>query len=183
MTRSDVILWLDLETTGSKDDALILEVGMAVTGPGPDFRTRDAFSALIWNPARRVEALQMEPVVEKMHTDNGLLVDLLMLGQTPDKVEQRMIRWTNEVLGESTEQVVLAGSGIAHFDRKYVKRDWPWLDQRLAYYMYDTGVLRRMLRMVGIESTVDQEHTPHRALDDVFQHIRETRELLRKVNN
>lgn len=179
MPRDDIILWLDLETTGNKDDALILEVGIVATGPGPEFPVKEAFLGIINHKVPLFPL--MDDVVLSMHQKNGLLDDINLIGQSPEVVASRLETWLDHILGGSSEHVVLAGSGIAHFDRKYIRRDWLWFDTRLAYYMYDIGVLRRMLRMVGIESETDQSQTPHRALDDVFQHIRETRQLLRKV--
>lgn len=176
--RDDIILWLDLETTGSSDSALVLEVGMALTGPGPKFETLDTFMAII-NPGQ-LEA-PMDEVVYQMHTKNGLLADLHVRGETWEAATQRMAAWIDSAFGRSPQHVVLAGSGVGHFDRKFIRRDWPWLDKRLAYYCYDVGVLRRFCRMVGIDAGIDQTLTPHRALDDVFQHIREARTLLEKI--
>lgn len=175
--RDDIILWLDLETTGSGDDALVLEVGMALTGPGPKFETLDTFMEVLRHP----ELPTMVPVVQKMHEDNGLLRDIEVVGKTPDDAAKRMAQYIGDWFGISPQHVVLAGSGVGHFDRKFIRRDWPWLDKRLAYYTYDVGVLRRFCRMVGIEAGIDQSLTPHRALADVDQHIREARRLLEMI--
>ena len=172
--RSDIVLWLDLETSGSDDDALVLEVGMVVTGPGPEFEILDTFQVVQWHPELPV----LDPAVMDMHTKNGLLGDIAH-GSIPPMVVDKMVQWIERTLGVSKQHVVLAGSGVGHFDRKFIKRDWPWLDRRLAYYCYDVGVLRRFLRMVGITSPQTQtEQLSHRALGDVLDHIAEARALL-----
>lgn len=175
--RDDIVLWLDLECTGSSDDALVLEVGMALTGPGPQFDVIDTFME-VFNPG---PLPPMDPVVVKMHTLSKLLDDIPVIGRPPVEGEHRMREWIDFAFGASPQHVIMAGSGVSHYDRKYIRRDWPWLDKRLAYYTYDVGVLRRFARMVGKEAGIDQSLTPHRALADVFQHIQEARKLLEMI--
>jgi len=178
--RDDIVLWLDLECTGSGDDALVLEVGMAITGPGPQFEVLDTFSAII-DPGH---IPVMAPIVQKMHEDNGLLADIPVIGVPPAIAEARMIEWIERTFGISKTHVVLAGSGVGHYDRKYIRRDWPWLDRRLAYYVYDVGVLRRFLRMAGkamVGTGKDKSLLTHRALGDVMDHISEARALLEMI--
>jgi oligoribonuclease (3'-5' exoribonuclease) len=177
--RKDIILWLDLETSDSSDDSLVLEIGMALTGPGPKFESIESFLVVI-DPEQE---LKMTESVTEMHHKNGLLADIPVIGVPATIAEERMKLWIDRMFGISKAHVVLAGSGVGHFDRKFIRRDWPWLDRRLAYYTYDVGVLRRFCRMVGIEAGIDQSLTPHRALDDVYQHIREARTLLKKIGD
>ena len=178
--RDDIVLWLDLETSGSGDDALIFEVGMAVTGPGPNFDILASTDIVLAHTL----PLAMDPVVIDMHTKNGLFEEIKTHGVSAEEAENQISQFIHETFGFSKQHVVLAGSGVGHFDRKFIKRDWPWLDKRLAYFCYDVGVLRRFLRMVGIttpETKTDQ--LTHRALDDVFDHINEARALLEAAQN
>lgn len=178
--RDDIILWLDLETTGTEPDATILEVGIVATGPGPKYETLDTFAAVIQPGEDDTGFATMNSFVTEMHTNSGLLADIPILGRSAPEVGDRMIQWLARVLGISQTPVTLAGSGI-HFDRHYIRRDWPWLDERLTYWHLDVGVLRRFLRTVGLSANIDQSLTPHRAISDVFQHIREARILMGKV--
>ena len=178
--RDDLILWLDLETTGVEPSATILEVGIAATGPGPRYEILDNFLEII-RPTENDAAFEnMNSYVTEMHTKSGLLQDIMFKGSSPADVESRLKLWIDRVLGISEIPVTLAGSGI-HFDRQFIRRDWPWFDTVLTYWNLDVGVLRRFLRTVGISAHIDRDLTPHRALDDVYQHIREARTLMEKI--
>lgn len=73
--KPDALLWLDFETTGiDRASSLPLEVGMECT----DVLGEQSFGSLtrIIRPAS-LDLLDMSPVAFSMHTDNGLLFELL----------------------------------------------------------------------------------------------------------
>lgn len=177
MPRNDAILWIDLETTGSSDAAKVVEFGAAITDQSSNLYILDEFTATLREDDTPWEA----EVVNQMHMKSGLAEDL----KTPDytdvgDLEKAVLRWINNRLGFSTEHIPWGGSGVGHFDSKYIRRDFPYLSKRLTYWVYDVGVMRRMLRLVGIEyKSGDAEIKTHRALDDIRLHIEEAREYLR----
>ena len=73
--KPEALLWLDFETTGTdRDNSLPLEVGMECT----DVLGEHSYGSLhrIIRPDY-LNLLGMSPVAFSMHTDNGLLFELL----------------------------------------------------------------------------------------------------------
>lgn len=73
--KPEALLWLDFETTGTdRNDSLPLEVGMECT----DVLGEHSYGSLhrIIRPDY-LNLLDMGPVAFSMHTDNGLLFELL----------------------------------------------------------------------------------------------------------
>ena len=170
------ILWLDLECTGSGDDEDILEIGVAMTNKELDvLDTRQ-----IVLPMMPDKLENMSEVVVKMHTQNGLISDSMQIGfykNDMDKdmnlaqIDEELSRWVRSFAGG--DHVPLAGSGVSHYDRKYIRRDLPLFDKRLTYWTFDVGVLRRTSEMFGITWPEFHFTKTHRALDDALQHLEE----------
>lgn len=83
--KPEALLWLDFETTGTdRNDSLPLEVGMECT----DVLGEHSFGSLhrIIRPDY-LDLLDMGPVAFSMHTDNGLLFELLNGSAGNDCVE------------------------------------------------------------------------------------------------
>lgn len=181
MTRDDIICWLDLETTGSKDSDAIIEVGMALTDATPELNVLKTYQRVIrpayWNMYRAA----MATVVIDMHTKNGLIAEIDEMdspqyrADSTEPVEQEII----DFLGKIGDHIPLAGSGVCHFDRKYIRRDFPRVDPYFTYWTYDVGVMRRMARLAGLDipHSIEQDK-PHRALDDTLWAIDEARRYL-----
>ena len=196
MSREDVIFWLDLETTGSKASESIIEVGILATDGSPELRPLGEFQSLVepdWENWRAVTGFveQDRVVVRNMHRASGLTSAIEAAKKAEDlpsvvEVEAAILHFVRTVAGTSTDHIPLAGSGVSHFDRQFIRRDWPKFDKRLTYWAYDVGVMRRMLRlsgaMAGLDRTrMDRERRvdlTHRALDDAKDHAQEARTYL-----
>jgi oligoribonuclease (3'-5' exoribonuclease) len=173
------ILWLDLECTGSGDDEDILEIGIALSDK--ELNVIDTRSIVLPMMPDKLET--MAEVVVKMHTVNNLISDSMGLGfysSEMDKsmqlaqIDEELSRWVKQYAGG--DHVPLAGSGISHYDRKYIKRDLPLFNKRLTYYSSpDVGDIRRSLELCGIEWGDFHFTKTHRALDDALQHLEEFR--------
>jgi len=164
------ILWLDLETTGSGDNAAVIEMGAVLTDL--DYNVLGTFQRVYSTLVTKYDKEQIAPVVWKMHKGNGLwdevaIADLAF--HNPD-AEEEFLKW----LGPDKSHILLAGSGVAHFDRRYIKRDWPKVDKRLTYYALDIGVVRRFLKLAGVEFPQIKDNN-HRALSDTFACIEEAK--------
>ena len=185
MVQDNAIVWIDLETTGSSNDADIIEFGAIITDQSPQLEQLGEFTATLFT-----EKMYEAPIVAEMHSKSGLDKDLdnPTFKQIGD-LEKAVLKWINDTVGFSTEHIPWGGSGVGHFDSKYIKRDMPYLSKRLTYWVYDIGVLRRVLRLAGVEYTSesgDSNTKTHRALDDIKQHVQEARdyiELLRERSN
>lgn len=195
MPRNDIILWLDLETSGSKlDESVVLEVGICVTDATPQLNELATFTTIVQHPQGDDAAASsgdilnavpvptdMDPVVRNMHTVNGLLKDLETDRVAPDirEAEKMIVRFLRDHGWSTGEHIPLAGSGVSHFDRPFIRRDWPMFDRMLTYWAYDVGSVRRSLRLAGIElPSGDQTTKSHRALDDARQHADEMRDYI-----
>jgi oligoribonuclease (3'-5' exoribonuclease) len=182
MPRDDAILWIDLETTGSSNEAKILEFGGILTTATPDLEELGRFQTLV--DPYPVDTYEADVVVE-MHKKSGLTDDLKMNSIVLPSVveaEQAILRWINDTIGFSTEHLPWGGSGVGHFDAKYIRRDWLYLAKRLTYWVYDVGVMRRMMRLGGFELPVDDTGAKnHRALDDAEKHAQEARLYLQQI--
>jgi oligoribonuclease len=170
------LAWIDLETTGSDEVADdIIEVGLVVTDESLNPREKRSWTVY---PNRPGLLLAMDDVVVDMHTKSGLLADLLKM---PDEYLLK-IAHVDEVLAGVLEsyltdgKIPLAGSGVSHFDMRFIKRYMPETAKLLTYAPYDIGSVRRFLRLAGVE--ISDANLSHRALDDVEDHIAEARYYL-----
>lgn len=177
------LLWLDLETEGSDLDGgdRILEIGAVVTDP--DLVTLGSFVRPIWNGDVRIR----DRDVTEMHTGSGLLNDVAVHGIPLGQAEEEMIDWLR--FGPEDRdpadrdsgylvngKIVLAGSGVSHFDRRFIRRYIPHLEHRLHYWHIDIGVVRRFMRdIVGIPDPSVEQDKPHRAIADTMLAIGEAR--------
>jgi len=155
------LLWLDLETTGLNPRVgTILMVAAA--------RTDDAgviVDEREWVLFSDVPNISMDPVVFKMHTENGLLA----------RCHSHEGRWTNEVRSELLEFIgpnkpILAGNSI-HFDRGFLTTHMPSVVDALHYRMIDVSALKVAAQVWGLPEY--QKVKKHLALDDVKASIAE----------
>lgn len=174
---SPYIAWFDLETTGSRDDDAIMEIGFVLTDR--DLNEVEARKYLVvphdWNFLRE----RMDDVVVNMHEANGLMTDIILRYPHQSPGAAYADAEISSILRRygGGNHVPLAGSGVGHFDRKYIKRELRETNSLLSYWTLDIGVMRRWLTIWGIEtpgSDLRQAKT-HRALDDIREHIAETK--------
>jgi oligoribonuclease len=170
---NDLLLWLDLECTGSDaEHDSIIEIGCILTTPGLD--PLGEFTAVVEPQPEGYGRMMLNDVVRTMHRDNGLLLDLFAgLGRKQHEVTRDLLEWL-EGLGAQQGKTVLAGSGVGHYDRKFIDRYMPQLSRFLRYWCIDIGVIRRAHDMwVGTTVSTANESKTHRALDDIRCHLKE----------
>ena len=188
--KTDFILWLDLETTGSDPtEDTIIEVGCILTR-WDDLTSLSEFSMVAALPyPADVAELQMDPVVFDMHTQNGLLAEAAEASASIEEVESELLGWMSRMMVSSgvlpyNLSICLGGSGVSHFDSRFVRRDMPKLSGYLTYWSLDVGSVRRMFRRCNpdLMPALTPADKTHRALDDARMHLDEWRhyeELLR----
>jgi oligoribonuclease (3'-5' exoribonuclease) len=179
--EADYLLWLDLETAGSNVVAgdPILEVATILTDR--DLEVLGTFEAVVWpeqwdrddRDTRRLPTT-IDQFVVKMHNENGLWNDCARDGRPLHVVESELILRLSMNRGNSGK-FVLAGSGVSHFDRRFIDYQMPRLAKWLRYYSIDVGVLRRSLELIGCSDLIPpmNEQKTHRAMDDVKLHLDE----------
>lgn len=184
MTTPSHALWVDLETTGTDErTGHVLEVGCVLTplaAPWPTLSTY-RLAVLPSDPSWRE---QMAPVVRRMHTDNGLLDELAEPREALDReqVDKMLRAWRRAVCREFgvEDPLALAGSGVGHFDSRWLRLHFPLFTRGLTFWTLDVGVLRRAFVYAGradvVEGRPDQpEEKRHRGLADALDHLAEWR--------
>lgn len=178
MDNAKAICWLELETTGSDVELdYIMEIGAVMTDFDFEELGETPYSEVIGLPNVGFERVNNNPVVKKMHTENGLLEECKK--SLPFDFDDHFKNWMRSLVPQG--KVILAGSGVSHFDRKFITRYMWQTDRLLTYPMLDIGVVRRYLRYIGIlpENEKWWEPKSHRALDDIRQHLGEARRYKR----
>lgn len=176
----DFIAWIDLECSDTNEYVNpILEVGLIVTDKELNEYEREYW---IINPDEDFPgwADRMSDFVCEMHTKNGLLDDVEAHGVEMAEVDQELA----EVLDKYTTngRLPAGGSGIAHFDMRFIREQLPQAAKRLRYWQIDIGAVRRYLRdLVGLEVGKPSETKTHRALDDIALHVDEARHYKRLI--
>ena len=68
--------------------------------------------------------------------------------------------------------VALAGSGVGHFDRRFIRAQMPRTDKRFTYWAYDLGVIRRLFDRVhpDLVRPLPAGGKAHRGLADALDH-------------
>jgi oligoribonuclease len=174
------LLWIDLETTGTDERAdPIIEIGCILTGW--DLQQVEPFQDIVVPDPTRFPRwrgrLAANDYVHKMHKDNGLLAEI---DQAPSNAGTHAQGVEADVLDllkrhrVKEHQVMLAGSGVSHFDRRFLKMQMPFLDAYLAYPNLDIGIVRRFLEKVcGMHLPELETGKTHRAYDDIVHHLNE----------
>lgn len=170
---SPYIAWVDLECTGNKPEDLIIEIGAVMTDR--DLNELSSQSIPVHVPNGWAQWINMDPFVRQMHTKNGLLDDVFKLGILRTDADAQMTAWIKKYT--AGDHIPLGGSGVSHFDRKYIQKDLPKFDKYLSYWAYDVGTIRRTLKLFGIDASwadTTNDKT-HRAIDDIRAHVEEMR--------
>lgn len=176
MPREDLILFYDLETTGAEDDDDIIEVGIALY-EWPAWKEIDSFSSIVVpTDAGRVR-MEAKDVVREMHRVNGLAAEIDAIFHDGPKAQPFLPFNVDSAIEKMLKpygpsHLIASGSGVMHFDRKFVKQQLPKFDKLITYWALDVGVLRRMWARMGLPTAPDEAKT-HRALQDARVHATE----------
>lgn len=177
MTDITHLLWLDLETTGTdENEDQIIEIGVVLTDL--ELAEIDRYESVVgvYEKVHELLTRTEDRFVLNMHQDNGLLDTLAAgIGRHRAAAEGDVLRMlhTHEV---GSHTVALAGSGVGHFDRRFLAVHMPALDKHLAYPVLDIGTIRRAIQWWAPGWVPDQDGAkPHRALDDVQIHLDDAR--------
>lgn len=178
MTRGPMnICWLDLETTNADENTgAIVEIGAIVTDP--DLREVEEISLLVFPDIDCWEA--MPEVVQRMHEASGLADEIEDAMAQPDRAEAAYVEEADRILRQFLDrhavggQVILAGSGVSHFDHRWIRRHLPRSAKRLTWWAYDVGNVRRFLGSID-EALLRPSpgDKAHRGIVDARDHLNE----------
>lgn len=176
MPDENLILFLDLETTGSDvNNDEVIEVGLVMLD-AESLEEKATLSLVVFPGQRAFNRMMNNQIVHDMHVKSGLLDDLDN-GIFAHDADQLINNWLNEQ-GAGTTHLPYGGSGVSHFDRKFIDKYLPAFGKRLTYWSYDVGVARRIARKAGL-GWLNQDAKNHRALVDARFHAEEFRYAIR----
>jgi oligoribonuclease (3'-5' exoribonuclease) len=157
-------MFIDLETVGTDLNYPPIEVGVAIIERAnlQVIRTEDYVLHLD-------ESVELPKVVRDMHTRNGLLEECYASDMDIAYADYHLADLLDSLMGGN--HMPFAGSGVLHFDRKFITRWMPETDKRITYWAYDVGVVRRFSQWAG--GKVLDGSKSHRALDDALWHAQE----------
>jgi oligoribonuclease len=163
-------LFLDLETTGlDTGTCAVLEIATALYDPEADIvagKTHHYINA--------PSTLAFDNAAYRMHTASGLHADYAAGKQVSAERASREIRRLVEQYTNPGDEVCLAGSGVAEYDRRIIERVFPIINELLHWRAVDVGIFRRMwqdMTRSSLPAAPMFQAPAHRASDDVQQSI------------
>lgn len=175
----DVLLWLDVETTGL-DPATdhLLEIAIQPTALDRDLTPlEDPFVRVLGIPPS-LRLRDVDPAVLEMHSQNGLWRDCRQSALTPEGLARHIAaiatRWNLGTYGT----VALAGRSV-HFDRAWLSSilsEHELAALHLSHRHFDLTSIKTFATVAGVEFKVSED--AHRADLDVQEDIRLARRLL-----
>lgn len=202
--------WMDLETNGRRledetyYEGVPFEVAMVITDS--KFNEQARYESLVHVPRGENSYLErtMPDVVFNMHTESGLLQDYSsaithnIYKIYHFNVDEAMVNIIHSVKNFNVWgsplpeiELMLAGSGVSHFDSRWIKRYFPMVWSELHGYdsetkpTLDIGVVRRFLQHFVPQYPYPKNEVQgnHRALQDVLSFIEEARLLSVDLSN
>ena len=167
--KPEALLWIDFETTGvDRRKSLPLEIGMECT----DMLGEQKFGSLsrIIRPDR-LDLLSMSPVAFSMHTDNGLLFEL-MGGSVRNDSMVVVANAVEEFLDSLSQRFSLVPAGTnVDFDLDFLRRLNLNPDAWLTYRKYDMATIRRLVTVLGAPDPYQGDSGPHRVKSCIARDI------------
>lgn len=167
--------WVDAETTGvdlEKDK--VLELACIITTP--ELVEIAEFDVVI---TYDFGSFEFNPFVLDLHTRNGLWTEIAQKGVTPERAEQWFGNFLTDHLG-GRKQLIQAGSGVSHFDSKFIAKAFPEASKLLTFWTNDAAILKRAFEAAGFK-TPKKGRKDTRGLADVRQHIEEWKGYVEKL--
>lgn len=169
MSRSDNLVWLDMEMTGLDPEVDgVLEIAIIVTGPDLDIVAKGPV----------IVVFQEESVLDTMdewnvshHTKSGLLARVKSEGVSIQEGEERLLEFLRLHVDDKASP--LCGNSIGQ-DRRFIVRYLPKLDDFLHYRSIDVSTIKELARRWRPEIYAGFEKSDqHQALEDVRESIEE----------
>lgn len=180
--KPDALLWIDVETTGlDPEHDQILEIGIQCTDPHAE-TTLGACHRII--RPHHLDLTAMDPIVFTMHTDNGLLHEIIDADPQANSPEaaRNAIEETIESLAQRFH-LIPAGSNPA-FDLAFTHTAGYRIEHLLDHRRYDLSTLRWQRRFAHLPDPMADNHaTSHRAPDCIRRDINEYRHTIHEETN
>ncbi|TWP07655.1 oligoribonuclease [TM7 phylum sp. oral taxon 351] len=165
------LLWVDLEMTGlDPEKDKILEVAAIATDW--QFNEIDRMTAVVKVPKKLIEERMVGEFWEANPESYNSLVTQNEKGEDAEVVEDKILDFIEKNFGK---EVYLAGNSI-HQDKRFIVKEWPRLDARLHYRMFDVSAWKIYFENALKIKFIKREN--HRALDDIEGSIEEIKYYL-----
>lgn len=187
-------LFKDLETDGTNaKGGNILEVSCILTDNKLN-PIGKPFHSLVLPKADIMDLFcNMAPVVQKMHTENGLINDLRCLKVNlaedqwkmyhVDNVEKNILSWLNDLWPEDApiSEIRMAGHSINSLDFPFIRVWMPELASNLSHRTLDISSYVRFItdccEIPNEDIPFELKEAGHRATDDCVMALQEARKL------
>lgn len=170
------LLWVDLEMTGlDPEEDRILEVAAIATDW--DFHEFATYTAVTRVEPELMKERMVGDFWEEFSHVRADLMEQNEHGDTGEAVEDALLAFIDEHFDDDVRP--LLGGNSIHQDRRFIRNEWPRLDERLHYRMLDVSAWK-----VVMEAKFGQRRTKppvHRALDDIRASISELQFYLERV--
>lgn len=171
---SRAILWLDLEFTGLDDKRdVVIEVG-AISTRGL-FEVQGVFRAFIRHPEGLVASL-IDANPWWANRPEHREVMLQSSDSAPSQLKEVAAELSEFALDSAGEHPLSLAGNSVHFDRRWVMRDFPELEDRLDHRMLDVSSLKLAAAELGIPEYKKKEE--HRSISDIHESMAELKYLL-----
>jgi len=121
-----------------------------------------------------LDDMEINSHVLDMHMRNGLWKDVQENGRTVEDARGTICEYLRQFSTGKRKQHILAGSGVSHFDNRFIKAQYPEVAALLTFWSYDVGVLRRAFESAGRKDLLGKPPKKnHRASDDARLHYEE----------
>lgn len=184
--RKDLLIWIDLETTGlDEDDNLngvhthkILEVGMHITDAHYNIIDK-GFEIVIHHKESDLLSL-MSDYVKNMHTNNGLLEKVKNSPFSLAMAEKMMLDYVKD-FNIAPRSSPICGNNVG-FDKNFITAQMPTFDKFLHYRKLDVSSFKEVAWRQYPEIAAQlQKPNKHRGLDDIQESIKELKFYLNNI--
>ncbi len=168
------LLFLDIETTGLKPDAQLLELSCILVRFKDLVKIND-FSILVKPSAPIIDPTVWGPTAVEFHCKNGLLLDIVSKESFHEEAAfEKFVEYLGKC-GLPAKSCVIAGSSV-HTDVTFLKRlhkttnvklEW----EKFSHRLLDLSTLRMMDKVNGTKFFEDKTDDSHRAMGDCLHDL------------
>lgn len=176
--RKDLLIWVDLETTGLDLDNnmegvhkhKILEIGIHITDSYYNI-IDDGLEIIVHQDKEVIKPLMIE-YVRNMHESNGLLEKVEKSTISLQDAEKMIVDYLNSYNIEPQSSPI-CGNNVS-FDKNFIDAQLPQFAKFLHYRKIDVSSLKEIVRRQYPEVLeLVKKEANHRALDDIKESIKE----------
>lgn len=184
--RKDLLIWIDLETTGLDCDNQmqgvqthkILEIGMHITDS--NFNIIDnGLEIIVHHNQQEIEDL-MAPIVKEMHEKNGLLEKVQRSSISLREAEEMMLEYINSFNIEEKSSPI-CGNNVG-FDKNFIDAQMPNFAKVLHYRKIDVSSFKEFAfrQFPEVKELINKTNS-HRALGDIVESIEELKKYQKLI--